>query len=337
MRLLVREGYAVDFVPDDRRDAGRYRHALQREGVRVLHAAPSYPALLRRGDYRWAIVSRYHLAAFLTPLIRRLAPDTAVILDTVDLHHLREAREAHLHADATLARLSAGTRRQELQAIREADATWVVSPHEAALIDAALPGCRVFVVPNIHDAASAPVDFDARTGLLFVGGGQHPPNLDAVRWLVGEIYPRVRARLPGCRLHLVGDGLKAALGAGDGSEGIEVHGHVPDLAALLAGTRIGLAPLRFGAGVKGKVNQYMAAGLAVVSTPCGAEGMHLTDGVDVLIRETAADFADAIVAAYQDRALWHRLSAAGHANIARHFSPGAARAAVVATLDLPRP
>lgn len=337
MRLLVREGYAVDFVPDDRRDAGRYRHALEQEGIRVLHTAPDYPALLRRSDYRWAIVSRYHLAAFLTPLIRRLTPDTGVVLDTVDLHHLREMREAELRTDPGLARLSAGTRHQELQAIREADATWVVSPHEAALVEAALPGHRVFVVPNIHDAPAPPVDSDARTGLLFVGGGQHPPNLDAVRWLVEDIYPHVRARLPDCRLHLVGDGLDTALRGGSFGEGVEVHGHVPDLAPLLASARVGLAPLRFGAGVKGKVNQYMAAGLAVVSTPCGAEGMHLTDGTDVLVRETAVDFTDAIVAVHQDRALWHRLSTAGHANIARHFSPQAARAVVVATLDLPRP
>ena len=101
------------------------------------------------------------------------------------------------------------------------------------------------------------------------------------------------------------------------------------LEPLLDGCRVSVAPLRFGAGVKGKVNQAMARGLPVVATNCAAEGMHLRDGEDVLIADDADAFADAVVRAHEDRALWQRLREGGYANTQRWFSPEAARAALL--------
>lgn len=333
LRLLAEAGHAVDFLPDDRRDAGAYADAIEAMGIRVLAGAPGDPRWFARHAYDLVVISRYHLAEFLIPLVRRLAPATRIVLDTVDLHHLRESREAELKGDRVLARLAATTRARELASVRRADLAWVVSPHEARVLADAVPDSPALVVPNIHAVEGAPPGFEARSGLLFVGGGQHPPNLDAVAWLVGQIFPLVRARLPDCELHLAGQGLEAALDGRAPPPGVRLHGHVPDLGALLGRARLGLAPLRFGAGVKGKVNQYMAAGLPVVSTSCGAEGMHLHDGRDVLIGDAAPDFADAIVRLYGDAPLWHALADAGRANIARHFSFDTARDALAATFD----
>jgi glycosyltransferase involved in cell wall biosynthesis len=89
--------------------------------------------------------------------------------------------------------------------------------------------------------------------------------------------------------------------------------------------RIAVAPLRFGAGVKGKINLSMAHGQPVVATRCAVEGMHLQDGVDVLVADDAQGFADAVVHLYGDEALWNRLSRNGLENVARHFSLDAAR------------
>lgn len=334
MRLLLADGYRVDFLPDDRTDAGGYRLALQAMGVRVLHDAGPYPHWLAShgGDYAAVIVSRYHLAEFLFPLLRRLAPATRLILDTVDLHHLREQREAELRGDHKLARLAAGTRRRELATITAADVTWVVSPVEAGLLGTSVPDSRVAVLPNLHEPDLAPAPFDGRSGLLFVGGARHPPNVDAARWLLTEIAPRVHAQLPHCELHLVGEGLPQALASEAGSAMVRIHGHVPDLAPLLSGCRVGVAPLRFGAGVKGKVNLCMAAGMPVVATGCAVEGMHVEDGRDALVADDAAAFARAIVRLHGDAALWARLSAAGLDNVRRHFSFEAARATIAASL-----
>ena len=103
---------------------------------------------------------------------------------------------------------------------------------------------------------------------------------------------------------------------------------MPDLQPWLDGCRLSLAPLRYGAGVKGKVNQAMAHGLPVVATTAAVEGMHLRDGHDVLVADDAQEFADAVLRLYADQALWNRISMHGRDNVARYFSMDAARTAV---------
>lgn len=339
MRLLADDGHQVDFLPDDRSDAGAPVDALRAVGVDVLTGdrAPAYPRLFRARlrDYDALVISRYHLAEFMLPLARHAAPGIRVVLDTVDLHFLREEREAGLKRDATLRRLARGTRRRELAAITRADATWVVSDAEQALLRDLVPGVRVEVLANIIDPVDTETTPAGRSGLLFVGGARHPPNVDAIQWLAADIMPRVRALRPDCTLHVAGEGTRALLGGQDAA-GIVAHDHVDDLTPLLSHCRLGVAPLRFGAGVKGKVNLYMAHGLPVVLTGCAAEGMHLRGGEDALLADDAEGFAAAIIAACGDDALWRVLSANGRDSVRRHFSAGTARTAFAATFGAGR-
>jgi glycosyltransferase involved in cell wall biosynthesis len=163
---------------------------------------------------------------------------------------------------------------------------------------------------------------------MFVGGFQHPPNLDAAEWLIDEIMPRVRRDIPDARLHIIGSRMPESLRERR-SEGVVMHGYVEELGPYLEGCRLSVAPLRYGAGVKGKVNQAMAWGLPVVATGCAAEGMYLADGEDVLVADDTEAFAAAIVRAYNDEALWTKLSDGGLANVEQHFSFDAARRAIV--------
>lgn len=335
MRLLRADGHVVEFFPDRCADSGHYADALREMGV-VVHQGPdreSYPRWFARhlAGFDMVVISRYHLAEFLVPLARREAPKACVILDTVDLHHLREQREAELRHDSVLQGLARSTRRRELAAVVAADVVWVVSHVERDLLQTALPGARIEVLPNIHEAVATPAGFDSRRGLLFIGGAAHPPNVDAVDWLVGEIFPRIRLALPDCDLHLVGEGLARLPSVRRAGPGMVIHDHVPQLGPLLDSCRIGLAPLRYGAGVKGKVNMYMAHGMPVVATACAAEGMLLEHDGDVLLAEDAAGVAAAVVRAYRDRSLWQRLSDEGMRNVRQHFSFDAARRALAAT------
>lgn len=336
MRLLREEGYAVDFLPDDRIDAGRYTADLRGIGVRVHcgQQAVSHPRWFSRQHqhYDAIVIARYHLAACWIPMVRRITPGMRIVFDTVDLHHLREQREAELQANDRLMRASMATRKRELGVISRADVTWVVSPVEREKIWRHLPAARIEIVPNLHLPGPQVHDYGNRHGMLFVGGGRHPPNVDAVRWLLKEIFPLIRKRLPACTLHIVGEGLETMLADTRGMrDGVVFHGHVPDLAPLLAGSRVGLAPLRFGAGVKGKVNQYMAHGLPTVATACASEGMHLVDGRDVAVANDVDAFAAMAVELHEDPGLWARLSDYGLANVRNHFSFDAAREAVVST------
>ena len=329
LRLLVEEGCAVSFFPENGLDDGRYTQALRDLGVEAwtqpwLGALPDW--LARHGArFQLVVVSRHYVLSPLLPLLRRYAPQARIVFDTVDLHHLRERREADERDDEALRRAAERTRAEELALVAAVDRTWVVSPVEKALLVDAVPGAAVDVVSNIHRVRGPGPGPDARRGLLFVGGFRHPPNVDAALWLAEAILPRVRAVRPDITLSLVGADAPPAVEALAAHDGITVHGHVPDLVPLLDAHRLSVAPLRYGAGVKGKVNQALAHGLPVVATRCAVEGMGLMHGVDALVADDAEGFCAAVIAAYDDAALWQRLVDGGLANTRREFSPERAR------------
>lgn len=329
MRMLVDEGVHAVFLPADLRHVEGDTARLRRYGVEAWHApfATRPSAWLREHGPRFDVVmlSRHYVAAEFLPLVRRFAPQARVVFDTVDLHFLRELRGAALSGDAGLRRAAERTRDRELALMRQADATLVVSPAERELLATLLPDTEVEVLPNLHELADTGLPFGHRKDLVFVGGFRHPPNVDAVLWFGREIFPRIQAQRPDIRFHCIGMAPPADVLALQAQPGILVHGHVADIDAYMDGARIALAPLRFGAGVKGKVNLSMAHGQPVVATSCAIEGMHLTDGHDVLVADDADAFADAVLRLYDDAGLWQRLSDHGRDNIARHFSLDAAR------------
>ena len=332
MRLLRDEGAHVVFLPADLAHAGDYTRRLQQLGIEAWYGpqARRLPAWLHEHGQRFGtvMVSRHYVMRELLPLVRTHAPQARVVFDSVDLHYLRETRTARLAADAGLLRSATRTRALELEMVERSDITIVVSPAEADMLASDMPGARVEVLSNLHEVAGAGLPFAERRDLVFVGGFRHPPNADAVRWFCDAVLPLVLERLPGVKLHCIGIDPPADIQALARRPGVLVHGHVPDLAPYMDGCRVAIAPLRAGAGVKGKINLSMAHGQPVVATSVAIEGMHLCDGVDVLLADEAQDFATAIERLYLDQPLWTRLSENGHANIARHFSTDAARATV---------
>src|SRR5262245_7128391 len=159
---------------------------------------------------------------------------------------------------------------------------------------------------------------------MFIGNFRHTPNRDAVAYFVGEILPRVAARLPGVRFLIVGSGRPPSIR--QASPAVQVLGHVKDVDPVFDAARVFVAPLRYGAGVKGKIGQSLACGLPVVTTSVGAEGMALVDREHALIADGPEAFAQAVVELYGDPALWARLSAAGRRHVGTHFGRERTRA-----------
>lgn len=343
MRCFQDLGYGVTFFADNRAWNGRYTRDLQKLGIEAWYdpwlKSPERFLEARGQDFDLAIVSRHYVAVNYLGAVRRFAPQARFVFDTVDLHYLREQRLAELENSTTLRQVAKQTRRSELGVIRESDATLVVSPVEQALLAEEVPDAGVFVLSNIHEVGGRSKPFSERRDLYFVGGYQHPPNIDAAEWFVTDIWPRVRERLPGVTFHLVGSKATDAVRALGEAEGVKFHGFVESLAPFLDDCRIAVAPLRYGAGVKGKVNQAMAHGQPVVATPAAVEGLGAADGEDVLVADDAEGFADAVVRLYGDESLWNRLSAGGIANVEQHFSAAAARRdlrALLAGLNSPK-
>lgn len=332
MRLLISEGAHVAFVPANRSADGAYTAALQRLGVECWHAPhmPGIPTWLREHGPRFdvAMVSRHYVASEFLPLLRKHAPRARVLFDTVDLHYLRERRAADMSGDPAALRAAMRTRTLELDLIAKSDATLVVSEVERTLLAQDAPNAKVRVLSNLHEVGAQGPGWSQRRDLLFVGGFRHPPNVDAVLWFAREVLPRIRSAAPDLNFHCIGGDVPTDIQALSGIDGVRIHGHVPYLQPWLDGCRVSIAPLRYGAGVKGKVNQAMAHGLPVVATTPAVEGMHLADGVDVLVADDAAAFADAVLRLHGDEALWNRIAANGRDNVARHFSMDAAREVV---------
>ncbi|WP_423927457.1 glycosyltransferase [Dokdonella sp.] len=331
MRVLRRNGCHVAFMASNRAWVEGYTSALQEIGVEVLyHPFNNDPAALfreRGAEFDAILLSRHYVASEFIGLARMYAPSARLVFDTVDLHYLREQRAAELEGRTDLARESERTRMLEVGIMRECDVTLVVSPVEEEILARDAPGVAVDVLSNVHEVYGCRRKFADRRDLLFVGGFQHPPNTDAVLWFAREILPRVRERIADIRLHVIGSKVTTEIQA-LASDHLVVHGFVDDIAPAMDSARISIAPLRYGAGVKGKVNMAMSYGLPVVATPMAVEGMHVRAGEDVLVALDADAFACAIVDLYGNEELWNRLSANGLANVHAHFSFDAAEKAI---------
>ncbi len=331
LRLLRESGRHVTFFADNRAYVPGYTERLQRLGIETLfHPWLEHPVNWLRehgAGLEAVLVSRHYIAANYLDPVRQYAPRARFIFDTVDLHYLREERAAALTGSEEIRREAARTKTQEQRLIRAADVTLVVSPAEQTLLAGELPGSRVDVLSNVHPVPGRRREFADRHDLMFVGGFQHPPNVDAVQWLCGEVFPLVRVALPEVRLHIIGSKMPAEI-ANLRADGVVIQGFVEDLEPFLDGCRIAVAPLRYGAGVKGKINMSMSYGQPVVATGVAVEGMYLRPDHDVLVGDDAGALATQIIRLYGDQALWRRISDAGIDNVRRHFSFEAARQAL---------
>jgi glycosyltransferase involved in cell wall biosynthesis/SAM-dependent methyltransferase len=326
LRILTDLGFRVTFIPESNfLHRGSYTEALQESGVEVIYHPfnSTVQQVLEREtrDFDVVVLCRVYIAEKYVALVRECAPAAKIVFNTVDLHFLRLVREAALLRDEALAVHAEEVRIRELRVINDADVTIVLSLYEAELVKRELPRARVRVVPllrQIPDQCDAP-GFESRADIIFVGTYQHPPNCDAVIYFVREIWPRIRREIPGVRFFVVGSEVTKDVEALSG-DGVEVLGFVKDLTPLLRGCRLSVAPLRYGAGLKGKIATSLQAGLPCVSTSIGAEGAGLTDGKELLIADGREAFVDAVVRLYNDPGLWSRLSREGFEYTKRSLS-----------------
>jgi glycosyltransferase involved in cell wall biosynthesis len=163
----------------------------------------------------------------------------------------------------------------------------------------------------IHDPMDNVPALSGRKDVCFLGGFRHPPNADGISWFVDAVWPLVLASAPDVRLRIAGSHVTPDVQALASRRGVEVVGFVDDLAGFLGRHRVTVAPLRYGAGAKGKVAASLAHGVPAVCTSIAMEGMQLTAGVNVLVGNAPAEFAKHVLALLNDDDQWHLVSQAG--------------------------
>jgi len=328
LKLLRRLGHRVTFIPDNLAKTHPYTSELQKRGIEVVH----HPYIKKVRDYLVShgahfdavVLSRCDFARKHIADVRLHAPRSRVIFDTVDLHHLREDGEARLTGDPEVRRKAQEKEELEHELIEQADETWVVSPVEQRLLQEKWPGKSIQLVSNIVDIPGSKKPFALRRDWLFIGGFQHRPNADAVLFFVREIYPLVSKHLPEAKFYVIGDKPPPEIAA-LATERIIFAGLQRDVRPFFDSVKLSVAPLRFGAGVKGKINQSMAFGVPVVATSLAVEGMELKDRENILVADEPEDFAEALIELYESEELWNRISENGVQKTRALYSNDAAR------------
>lgn len=350
IELLLETDWAVTFVCRNPDGDERYARMLRQHGVAVYAGwelqgvGDEYlitpERLIAVGRFDLALLCFWETAeAFLQPL-HALSPATRVIVDSIDLHFLRNARTIFRRtADREADGLDddyGDKMIREMNTYAAADAVLTVSQREADLInDLVADLALAHAVPDIEEPPLAPPPSDVRQGSLFVGNFRHPPNVDAVRYLCREILPLLDpALLAAHPISIVGNALdRIADEFASESPHIHLVGWVPSVAPYLARARLTVVPLRTGAGTKRKLIQALMAGTPTVSTSVGVEGLPLQAGEHLLLADDPPAFAAAMTRLLTDASLWERLAARGRERIVTLHSREVIRSRFTAVID----
>jgi O-antigen biosynthesis protein len=324
IKIFKNLGYSIIFLPDNGLGQEPYASELQAMGVEVLYSTNEMPemkshllARLSLIDIAW--ICRPELCEKYLGLFKQY-PKIRLIYDTIDLHFLRVKREKELLGDAIIQKVSwQQVQNQELSLAKSVQSTIVVTEVEKNIL-ASLGISNVNVIPNVHEIYTGLLpEFDQRKGLLFVGGYNHLPNVDAVIWLCEEIMPLVWEKYPDMQLTLLGSNPPSQVKNLRSNRTI-VTGYIHDIEPYFLNHRVFVAPLRYGAGMKGKVGQSLSYGLPVVTTSIGAEGFGLTHELDVMIADDPKYFANNILTLYNSPDLWKILSKTSSQSVERYGS-----------------
>jgi len=339
LRILIQNEYHVTFLAHT--DNGpKYSRPLEDIGIECISDGGSISctpgrmrSFLETHQFDATVFVQYAMYILYAPFFRVIAPECRLILDTLDLHYIRLQREAELLGGETRAKHAQSVKADELLALCDADSIWVVTDVEAKLLSN--PECgigelgangqrcagSIHVISNIHCVDENPVGLKGREGLLFLGSYRHAPNVDAVSFFVRDVLPLLSDELPNVPVTIAGSYPPDEFHEFEKTNpNVRIAGFVEDHRALLRSHRVGIAPLRYGAGMKGKIGEYLSCGLPCVTTSIGAEGMSFTDGREVLIADTPGDFARQIVRLYSDSTKWAEMSAAGIEYIKTHLT-----------------
>lgn len=329
LTFFVRQGFNVKFIGDNFCAIQPYISTLQQMGIEVLDGpwyANHWNDWLRdNGSYiHYVLVNRPHIAAKYIEAVRKHS-SAKLLFYGHDIHFLRFQREYECAQRAHLLKVIEEYRALELCIWNKVDVVYYPSPVERDIVKRLAPNATARVLPPYvyedRHINAPPADSPQRHGLLFVGGFAHSPNEDGILWFCLKILPLVRTRLQDIVLTIAGSNPSPAILKLECPH-IRVLGTVTDqqLASCYHTARIVVVPLRFGAGIKGKVVESMYYGTPIVTTSVGAEGLRNADGA-VLLADTPEMFAQEVIRLYDNKELALSLAHAGQSYVQTHFSP----------------
>ena len=316
---LLSKHCRVVFIYQSEPSEESYERKLWKLGIETANIV-HYAKLIKKDNVMAAIVSRPEVAAALVRSIKKLNPPLKTIFDTVDINFVRLEREYELTRKNSVAKAARFYRRLETSLVRSCDQTWCVTADDRKALETEVRNASFEIVPTIHVLQNRGESFAGRKGLIFIGNFLHRPNVDAIHFFIREILPLVRKQILHIKVSIVGDHAPSEFLSYE-SESVEFTGYLADVDHIFQNSRVMIAPLRFGSGMKGKIGQALSYGLPVVTTSIGAEGMNLENEREAMIADSPREFANAIARVHEDSALWQTLSDNGYQHVALNFTP----------------
>ena len=325
LSYFVNNGFNVKFIGDDFNKYEPYTGILEQMGIEVLYG-PFYKNNWKRwirenGQYfDYVFLSRPYIAIKYIKLIKKYTKAKLFYLGH-DLHYIRELREHEIKKDKYFLKESEKWKKMEYYLMKNCDVSYFVSTAEIKIIKETDSSINCKMIPiNIFMKKELRKFDNARKDLLFVGGFKHTPNIDAVLWFVNNIYDVVRKSIPDIKLFIIGSNVSEIIKKLD-SQNIKVIGYVEDnvLEEYYNKCRVGIVPLRYGAGVKGKVAEAMYNQIPVITTSIGAEGLPEIEN-NLIIEDDPEQFAEKLVNMYNDYELLSKLSENGLDYILKYLS-----------------
>jgi GT2 family glycosyltransferase len=310
LKIIRNLNYHITFIPDNRNGEQPYTRELQATGINVIYNNNDFYDSFKKEiqetvtntDIAW--ICRPELFEKYFPLIS-INAKVRIIYDTIDLHFLRLEREKELFPKKK--NDVKKIKKMELAAVHLADTTIAISPVDEHILRD-YNAKNIVVIPNIHNLKYTVLkkNFTERKNILFIGSYKHTPNIDAVLWLINEIMPIVWKADPEIKVTLLGSKATKAV-ENLASDKVVVPGFIADVSSYFNSHRLFVAPLRYGAGMKGKIGQSLEYGLPIVSTSIGVEGMDMKDHESALVADDAVSFANCIVELYNNETLWNSI------------------------------
>ena len=293
-----------------------YSFDLKSLGISTLHIVlndSSFDDLVKNMQPHMVLFDRFTSEEQFGWRVAQNCPNALRILDTIDLHCLRLARQEAIkqNRDFSLLDLNSDFAKREIASIYRSDVSLMISDYEMDLlinhfkIDNSLLHYVPFLLDQIIKKDNQWPSFSEREHFLSIGNFLHEPNWDAVLFLKQFIWPLIRKQLPKAEIHIYGAyPSKKVFDLNNLKEGFLIKGRTDSLERVMKKTKVCLAPLRFGAGIKGKLIDAMQFGVPSVTTDIGAEAMHGQYPWNGIIANQPHKFAEAAVELYTNEIKW---------------------------------
>ncbi len=322
LKLLTKLGWKVIFWPDNLAKLEPYTTTLQNSGIEVIYGNVNFIKYIKEyGKFlNYVFLSRPHISKNYIDLIKSYS-NAKVIYDTVDLHYLRELRRYKLEKKPEILKDVESWKSIEKYLCTKSDLVIAITQKEKEILknDFDINEEKIKVISNIHNIQDKIKPFEERKDLMFIGSFLHPPNIDAVTWFVNEIFPEIKKELPMVKFYIIGSEPTEEVKKLQ-KEDVIVTGYVKDVTPYFLNCKVFVSPLRYGAGLKGKIGQSMSFGLPIVTTSIGAEGF-ITEDTPFIIADDKETFTKSVIELYNNKELWDKLSNAGLETIKKYYSP----------------